>query len=115
MTAMPSEPPTWREQLSTAEPTPALSTATAPIAAAVVGVIASAIPRPPVSRPGRMSQNVEPTSSCAKSTSDSETSVMPAPTSHRDPTCRSSCPASGATRMISTVIGRKTAPVCVAE
>ena len=33
-----------------------------------------------------MSQNVEPTSSCAKSTSDRETSVMPVPTSHLDPT-----------------------------
>ena len=44
MTAIPSEPPTCRAEFSTAEPTPALSTATALIAAAVTGVIVSAHP-----------------------------------------------------------------------
>ena len=39
MIAMPSEPPTWRMLFRTAEPTPALSRRTEPIAAAVVGVI----------------------------------------------------------------------------
>ena len=33
MSAMPSEPPTWRKLFSTPEPTPALSTGTEPIAA----------------------------------------------------------------------------------
>ena len=37
MIAIPSEPPTWRMLLMTAEPTPAFATGTAPIAAAVVG------------------------------------------------------------------------------
>ena len=53
MTAIPSEPPTCRIEFSTAEPTPALSTGTELMAAAVVGVIVSAIPVPPIRRPGR--------------------------------------------------------------
>ena len=52
MIAIPSEPPTWRKLFSTAEPTPALSTGTEPIAAAVVGVIVSAMPKPPSDQPG---------------------------------------------------------------
>ena len=56
MSAMPSEPPTWRKLFSTPEPTPALSTGTDPIAAAVVGVIAIAIPTPPSTIPGRIAQ-----------------------------------------------------------
>ena len=42
ITAIPSDPPTWRAEFRTAEPTPALSTGTALIAAAVTGVIVSA-------------------------------------------------------------------------
>jgi hypothetical protein len=61
ITAMPSDPPTCRIELSTAEPTPALSTGTELIAAAVVGVIVSAIPKPPTSKPGRIDQKL----SCA--------------------------------------------------
>jgi energy-converting hydrogenase Eha subunit A len=50
--AMPREPPTWRIELSTADPTPALATGTDRIAAAVVGVIDIARPIPPMLRPG---------------------------------------------------------------
>src|SRR6266571_3713855 len=59
MIAIPSEPPTCRMLLMTAEPTPALSTGTDAIAAAVVGAITVAIPTPPTSRAGRMFQNDE--------------------------------------------------------
>ena len=58
MTAIPSEPPTCRPELSTAEPTPALSTGTALIAAAVTGVIVRPIPKPPSRRPGSSAQKV---------------------------------------------------------
>ena len=58
MTAIPSEPPTCRAEFSTAEPTPALSTATALIAAAVTGVIVIPIPTPPSSRPGSSAQKL---------------------------------------------------------
>ena len=59
MIAIPSEPPTWRNLLSTADPTPALSTGTAPIAAADVGAIDIAIPAPPMRSAGSMSQKFE--------------------------------------------------------
>jgi hypothetical protein len=52
MSAIPSEPPTWRKLLRTPEPTPALSTGTAPIAAAVIGDIVIAIPTPPTTMAG---------------------------------------------------------------
>ena len=70
ITAMPSEPPTCRIALITAEPTPALSTGTEPIAAAVVGAIVSPIPRPPTTRPGTIDQKVELSSSVPKSSSE---------------------------------------------
>ena len=57
--AIPSEPPTWRMLFSTAEPTPALSTGTEPMAAAVVGVIASDMPKPPSTSPEYPDQFVE--------------------------------------------------------
>src|SRR4029453_10083495 len=47
MIAMPSEPPTWRMLLRTAEPTPALSGRTECMAAAVGGAIAPGIAQPP--------------------------------------------------------------------
>src|SRR6266511_3857540 len=56
---MPAEPPTWRIELITAEPTPALSTGTDPIAADVVGAIAIAIPNPPTTSAGRSDQKLE--------------------------------------------------------
>ena len=77
MIAIPSDPPTWRMQLITAEPTPALSIGTEPIAAAVVGAIVIAIPSPPTIRPGRMFQKVELSSSVPKRSSDTVRSVMP--------------------------------------
>ena len=96
MRAMPSEPPTWRMLFRTADPTPALSTGTEPIAAAVVGVIVNAMPVPPVSSAGRKFQNVAPASSCANSTSDTATRVMPNPISHLAPIVSVSRPAWGA-------------------
>src|SRR5205823_2300585 len=101
--------------LMTAEPTPALATGTEPIAAAVVGVIVSAIPKPPTRRPGRMFQNDDARSSVEKMRSDDVTRSIPRPTSQREPTRSDSLPAGGATRMISTVIGRNVAPVSIAE
>ena len=52
ISAIPSEPPTCREELRTAEPTPALSTGTPLSPAAVAGVIAAAMPMPPRSIAG---------------------------------------------------------------
>src|SRR2546423_1779226 len=107
---MPREPPTWRMLLITAEPTPAFATGTEPIAAAVVGVITSAMPKPPTSRPGRMFQKVDPASRVEKIRSDAVRSTMPRPISHREPTLSERRPACGATRMIRHVIGRNVAP-----
>ena len=59
ITAMPIAPPTWRKLFSTPEPTPALSTGTAPIAAAVIGDIVRAIPTPPSSIAGSSVQKPE--------------------------------------------------------
>ena len=42
-------------------------------------------------------------------------SVIPPPTSQREPKRSESRPACGAIRMISTVIGRNDAPVCTGE
>ena len=114
MIATPSEPPTWRMLLMTAEPTPALSTGTEPIAAAVVGAIVIASPTPPTSRPGRIAQNDELASRVPKRTRETASRVMPAPISQRAPTRSENLPAIGATRMIITVMGRNVAPVLIA-
>ena len=100
---------------STAEPTPALSTGTEPIAAAVVGVIASDIPKPPRIRPGRMCQKVELASSVENEINDALSRTSPAPISQREPILSENLPASGATNTISTVIGRNAAPVWIGE
>src|SRR4051795_1267772 len=97
---------------STAEPTPALSTATALIAAAVVGVIDIDIPTPPRTRPGRIDQKSEDASRREYQSSDIDTSVSPIPTSQRAPTLSVIRPACGATMITSTVIGRNVAPAC---
>src|SRR5437764_9057791 len=114
MIATPSEPPTWRMLLITAEPTPALSTGTEPIAAAVVGAIVIARPKPPTSRPGRMFHHDELASSVANRSSDPVNIVIPRLINQRGPTRSEIFPAAGATRMISTVIGRNVAPVLIA-
>src|SRR4029078_9251624 len=114
MIAMPSEPPTWRMLLITAGPTPALSTGTDPIAAAVVGAIVIAIPNPPASRPGRMFQNDDCASIVPNRSSDPVSSVIPATIGQRGPIRSLNRPANGATRMISSVIGRNVAPVLIA-
>src|ERR671923_44433 len=57
--AIPTEPPTCRNALSTAEPTPDLSTGSARTAAAALGVITSAMPIPPRISPGKRSRYVE--------------------------------------------------------
>ena len=56
MSAMPSEPPTWRKLFNTPEPTPALSVGTDPIAADVIGDMVSAMPMPPSTSCGRSDQ-----------------------------------------------------------
>ena len=99
----------------TAEPTPALSTGTEPIAAAVVGVIASDMPKPPRIRPGTMSQKVESTPRVEKLSSEPLSRTSPAPISQREPILSENRPASGATNTISTVNGRKAAPVWIGE
>src|SRR5215211_5267619 len=100
--------------LITAEPTPALSIGTDPIAAAVVGAITVAIPKPPTSRPGRIAHHDDSASSVANSVSDTASNVMPPAISQRGPTRSEIFPAAGATRMIRIVIGRKVAPVLIA-
>ena len=85
MIATPNEPPTWRMLLITAEPTPAWSTGTELIAAAVVGAIVIAIPRPATSSPGRMFPIDDRTSSVAKIRSDAASNVIPPPISQRGP------------------------------
>ena len=54
--AIPIEPPTWRDELRTAEPTPALSTGTPLSAAAVAGVMTDGMPMPPSSMAGTSAQ-----------------------------------------------------------
>jgi len=92
-----------------------LSTGTEPIAAAVVGVITIAIPNPPTSSPGRMSQKFELASRREKIRSEIERRTIPPPISQREPTRSEYFPATGATRMMRMVIGRNDAPVCTAE
>ena len=110
MTAIPSEPPTWRNVLSIPEPTPALSTGTELSAAAVIGVIVIAIPTPPSSIPGRSERYDESVCSWAKTSSEPLSSVIPAVISQREPSLSDERPAIGATRMIRIVIGRNAAP-----
>ena len=110
MTAIPSEPPTWRNVLSIPEPTPALSTGTELSAAAVIGVIMIAMPTPPSSIPGRSERYDESVCSWAKTSSAPLSIVIPAVISQREPSLSDERPAIGATRMIRIVIGRKAAP-----
>ncbi len=58
MSAIPVDPPTWRQAFSTADPTPALATGTARIAAAELGVIVIDMPKPPSTSAGRSAKNV---------------------------------------------------------
>ena len=115
MTAIPSAPPTWRKVFRTPEETPALATGTAPMAAAVIGVIVMAMPTPPMTSPGTRSQKPESRPSREKRTSEPATSVSPPAISQREPIRSESLPASGATRMIRNVIGRKIAPAWTGE
>ena len=115
MTAIPSEPPTWRMLFSTAEPTPALSTGTACMAVAVVGAIDIAIPAPPIRSAGKMSQKFECRSSWPKITSEPATRVIPEAISQRDPKRSLTFPAIGARKTMQSVIGRKVAPAWVGE
>ena len=62
-----------------------------------------------------MFQKSELVSSWAKITSDAATSARPPPISQRAPIVSVSFPARGAIRMIRIVIGRKVAPVWIAE
>ena len=115
MMAIPSAPPTWRDVFSTPEPTPALSTGTDPIAAEVVGVIASAMPIPPTTSAGNRSHQVELSSSKENRRSETLTRSMPPLISQRDPIRSESFPAIGATKMMQSVIGRNDAPASTGE
>ena len=75
----------------------------------------SAIPSPPTIRPGKMFQKSELASRREKMKSDRESKIIPTPISQREPTRSENFPATGAMRMIRTVIGRNDAPVCTAE
>ena len=81
----------------------------------MVGVIVSAMPMPPTTSAGTIDQKRLPWSSCANSTSETASSDMPPPISQREPTRSEARPATGASRMIRNVIGRKSAPVSIAE
>ena len=113
--AIPREPPTCLMLFSTAEPTPALSMGTEPMAAAVVGVMASPMPAPPMRSGGKRSQKFEPASKRVSRSSESDTSAIPPVISQRDPIRSDSLPAIGASRTIRIVIGRKVAPAWVGE
>ena len=69
----------------TPEPTPDFATGTEPSAAAVIGVMTVAIPRPPTMRPGKMSQKPDSSPSREKRRSETATSVIPAVMSQREP------------------------------
>src|SRR6185436_7365344 len=113
--AMPVEPPTCRQAFRTAEPIPAFSTGTARIAAAELGVIVIDMPNPPSTSAGRSTQNVESAESWLKYASWTARSTMPPVISQREPQRSDARPASGAIRMIRTVIGRNAAPASTAE
>src|SRR4029450_1543787 len=113
MIAIPSEPPTWRALLITADPTPALSTGTELIAAVVVGAIVMAIPSPPTRSPGKRFQKLELGSRVAKRSSEHVRRVIPTLINQRGPITSVNRPAIGATTMISPVSGRKVAPVLI--
>src|SRR5262245_27331955 len=100
--------------LITAEPTPALSTGTEDIAAAVVGAIVIPMPNPPATSPGTRSHHDEPASRVPKSRRDAARRIIPPPISQRGPKRSESFPATGATRMIKTVNGKNVAPVLIA-
>ena len=116
ISAMPIEPPTWRALFSTAEPTPALSTARRRVAAAALGVIVSAMPTPPSSSAGqqvperRVDAEPREVERAARRAAPSRRSSASA-----SRTGRTAFPAIGATRMIRTVIGRNAAPAWTAE
>ena len=59
VSARPTEPPIWRIELITPDPTPALSTGTEDIATEVIGVIVIPMPIPPRIIAGRSVQKVE--------------------------------------------------------
>ena len=111
MTAIPSAPPTWRNVFSIPEPTPALSTGTELSAAAVIGVIVLAIPTPPSSIAGQQRevgrvglQLGEDEQRAADERHPARSSASGSRAGPRP------FPASGATMMISRVIGRNAAP-----
>ena len=85
------------------------------MAAAVVGVIASDMPKPPRTSPGTMSQKVASTPSIENEISEALSSTSPEPISQREPILSENRPASGATNTIRTVNGRNVAPVWIGE
>ena len=113
--AMPSDPPTCLMLFSTAEPTPALSMGTEPMAAAVVGVIASDMPDAAEEQAGQDVPEARVRHRAARTRAASASSTSPAPISQRDPIRSESLPAIGATNTIRTVIGRNAAPAWIGE
>ena len=111
----PIVPPTWRALFRTAAPTPDLSTGTLRVAAAALGVMVSDIPTPPMMSAGRSSQKDESSPSREKMRSWTGDEDHPCGHEAPRPDAVARLPASGATRMISIVIGRKAAPACTAE
>ena len=103
--------------LITAEPTPALSTGTEPIAADVIGDIDSAMPRPPRIIAGSSVQKSDVTLE-AREEQERDRRAAPCRAPIEPARGRSgptAFPAIGATRMISIVIGRNVAPAFVGE
>ena len=107
MIATPIVPPTWRALFSTAEPTPALSTGTLRVAAAALGVMVSDIPTPPMMSAGRSSKKDASAPEAREDDELDREEDHPAVMSPLDPSRSLVFPASGAMRMISTVIGQE--------
>ena len=96
---MPTEPPTCRDEFSTAEPTPALSTGTPLIAAAALGVIDERHADPADDERRQHFQKLESAPSREKSSElDRPTSIIPAVISQREPSRSDALPRDRARR-----------------
>src|SRR5919199_1252948 len=115
MIAIPSATPTWRNVFRTPDATPALSTDTAPIAAADIGVITNDIPTPPRMKPGSMCQKLDVSDTVESSRQQIATTVIPAAISHREPTRSDSFPAIGARITTISVHGSSAAPAWIGD
>ena len=81
----------------------------------MTGAIADDIPTPPSSIPGSSPQKVACTPSCENQIIEPVSTAIPPATNGLGPIRSESRPACGASRMISSVQGKKLAPAWIAE